>query len=194
MADEYASLESRVRETITDLFSPLCSTCKDSCCHVDFCIASLQSPWLTIIREINNYPDRLYDREKGWLTADGCRLGVGRPPFCYEFFCPPLLEGIKDPRKKYATSVLGMLMCHVGRVGLSWKHLVDIPTLEGIEEIDCGLYQNHILRAFKILNACRLILKKDCPSQEHLRLMREVQIVPFYDFDSIAALHEEVRG
>jgi hypothetical protein len=120
---EYAELERRVQSAISRVCRPLCAKCSQVCCRTDICIESRESPFLARLRA-QAAPEVEYDSERGFLGPSGCRLPVGRPPVCYSFNCPTILNAQGGSVQVYGLQVISELINFAGRRALGSRHLV----------------------------------------------------------------------
>lgn len=124
----YADLEKNIQQLMTTACYPYCSVCCSPCCKIDFCIESLQSPFLEAVR---NYlaPKQGWDTSCGWLTSKGCRLPLGRPPVCYEFICQTILNAQPNTAQREVLHQLSMLLTTAGRRAAGARHIVEVVDL-----------------------------------------------------------------
>jgi hypothetical protein len=129
LAEAYAALEMRVNRLMRAACSGICGACCRVCCRAEMCRESLESPFLVLLREQgNNKP--AWDDDRGWLGSRGCALTVGRPPVCYEFICPDILEAQPSQAAQARLQELAMLLTQAGRRAIGGDHLVEIMTTE----------------------------------------------------------------
>lgn len=124
----YRDLERCIQQIMTIACDSHCSVCRSPCCKIDFCVESLQSPFLEAIRN-PLVPLKDWDASLGWLTSKGCRLPAGRPPVCYEFICQTIASAQPDASQCDALHQLGMLLTIAGRRAAGTRHLVEVTDL-----------------------------------------------------------------
>ncbi|MEE9368046.1 MAG: hypothetical protein V3V05_04175 [Pontiella sp.] len=132
----YAQLETKVRGLMAQLFSNTCGMCTACCCRVDICEEAIQSAFLSQLLKKQGLSEKDMDDRIGWLDLSGCSLEYGKPPICYAYFCDQLLSRLPDDDTRYATSVLGKLMHHIGQNALNDLHLVEIRNQDDLEKAD----------------------------------------------------------
>lgn len=117
-------LEKSVQTLMHQATGPLCAGCKKVCCQPEICVESLESPFLSWVRNQAEMPD--FSPDSGWLCEFGCALEAGRPPVCYEYFCDHITEPLADAQQKWRLTVLGHLVSHAGKRALGDRHLVEL--------------------------------------------------------------------
>ncbi|MDD4737394.1 MAG: hypothetical protein PHP44_14955, partial [Kiritimatiellae bacterium] len=123
--DDYIAFEHRVREQMLVHASPSCGICPAVCCRYDICEESIDSAFLSLIRQ-HTAPTECFCERYGWLTPTGCALEVGRPPVCYEFLCDDMLHALPNDDARFALRTLGMLITYIGRKAIGTRHLVEL--------------------------------------------------------------------
>lgn len=158
-ARRYIELEARVNEVVTAACLPVCRVCADCCCEVRFCRESVESHWLRTIAAVAGHGAGEFDGSKGWLTPQGCRLNVGRPPICYEFFCDAITHGEENPYRRYALKVMGRLVGFAGRKALGGRHLLTLNLFELQHRLRLEKLEKRLETAEVIFNECHEILR-----------------------------------
>ncbi len=176
-AKEYKIFERRVRNIITAECLPFCSSCKSTCCKIDFCRESTESLWLRYVRSVGKEEDRYFYPKTGWLRSYGCALKTGRPPVCYEFFCSALLDSIANPLKRYALVVLGRLVSFIGERALGQKHLVVLTSMEELRRIHIERLRHRLEKGMRVMAQCSEILN-GVSEIDNLDELQEVARVP----------------
>ncbi|UCH22315.1 MAG: hypothetical protein JSU83_03475 [Deltaproteobacteria bacterium] len=146
MIAQYAVFETRVQRYIRNYFWPYCSTCADACCKPDFCQETLESIFLTFLREAYP-PPASYSQENGWVSETGCILKIGRPPVCYEYLCDEIMAAQPTATYQYAVNVLSKLISHVGKRAHRGKHLVEILDRKEIAVVKFSYFENRLKEA-----------------------------------------------
>jgi hypothetical protein len=148
----YIRLERDVSHCITAVCKSFCSACMCRCCKPDFCQESFDSDWLLMVREAAGHGALPYDNAFGWLAPTGCRLGAGRPPICYEFFCDAIQDHFTflDTRQVFAE--IGRLVNFAGQRALGGRHLVTLTEKEISEKLDFGRLLKRITSAADMLH------------------------------------------
>ncbi|VGO20714.1 hypothetical protein [Pontiella sulfatireligans] len=142
LLEPYAELEGAVRQLMAQLFSDACGMCTACCCRADICEEATSSAFLSLLLERQGVKAADMDDRYGWLDLHGCSLEYGRPPICYIYFCDQLLSRLPDDETRYASTMLGKLMNHVGHQALGGWHLVEIMDPADLEKVDVdGLFQ-----------------------------------------------------
>ena len=125
---KYCHLELEINHTMSSICRPFCQSCKSVCCKAEFCIESIHSDWLRLVREVGNHSFDQFDETRGWLTPNGCRLSAGRPPLCYEFLCEKILENITPGPFSSSFKELSKLLSMAGKNALGTRHLVTLSS------------------------------------------------------------------
>lgn len=153
---QYTSFETDVREAIETLCAPYCRDCVNICCKPTFCQETIDSPFLSRLRE--KFPPKIrYSNKHGWLTEKGCALLTGRPPVCYEFFCRDILTALSDDSRRHDIEALGRLISHIGKNALGSRHLVEIMTSDKLHRVRYSRFERRLAEAEAVFAA---ILKK----------------------------------
>lgn len=156
IVEEYAAFEREINAYAAKLWQPFCSACKGVCCQPEYCRESIESPFLSRLRE--SYPSkRDYCPDMGWLTEAGCSLSRGRPPICYQFLCENILQAQISDEQRYLMNVISDLVNHVGKRALGHKHLIAIMDPDRIEDLNYDRFAvrlNEAKRAFEHLQRC----------------------------------------
>jgi hypothetical protein len=129
-ARRYMNLEARVNEVVTSACQPVCRACIDCCCDVRFCRESINSHWLMTIAAVSGNLVGDFNEQQGWLSPGGCRLKVGRPPVCYEFFCEAIINGEHNHHRRKSLKILGGLVGFAGLKALGNRHLITLSQFE----------------------------------------------------------------
>lgn len=125
----YGKLEIRLQKMMAARCQAHCAGCRITCCKAVFCRESVESPFLTLVRE--RFSARVkWDPGNGWLTPEGCGLAAGRPPVCYEFICTTILKAQWSTGHRQALGDLAMLMTQAGKKASGKSHLVELDQLE----------------------------------------------------------------
>jgi hypothetical protein len=170
-AERYIELETRVNEAVTAACQPVCRVCADYCCAVRFCRESVESPWLRTIATVSGHGVGAFDEKEGWLTPQGCRLTVGRPPVCYEFFCEAINRGETNPYRRYSLNVLGRLVGFAGARVLGGRHLVTLSPFELQNRLRLEKFQKRLETAAEISRYCQEILRTGDGRLDRLKLV-----------------------
>ena len=178
IANLYYNFESNVRKHITEICSPYCSSCEAPCCNSDFCIESIGNLWLSLVRELFQSYVPEYSKTDGWLTPKGCALTAGRPPVCYDYFCPPLLKGINNRDKEYAVNVMGRLVDHVGDCGPGQRHLVVLIHKAQLYKINKDKFYQHLGAAQEALRACCEVFRNGCMTTTSRESLEKILVYP----------------
>ncbi len=136
LTEEYAALESGIREIMTHLFSDTCGLCTACCCRADICEEALESAFLALLLKKQGLSETDMDERYGWLDLHGCSLQYGRPPVCYAFYCGDLLARLPEDELRFAADVLGKLLHHIGQDALGSRHLVEIMDPADLQRLD----------------------------------------------------------
>jgi hypothetical protein len=131
---KHMEVEKQIQELIEPLTRESCGSCRKVCCEKVYCRESVTSAFLS---KIVAAQDLEYDKKKGWLGVKGCRLGYGRPPICYEFFCGKFYrEGILDFDSKEYSYIPKIINDFVsfGNNAFNRTHLICVDTLELISK------------------------------------------------------------
>lgn len=129
VVQRYGKLEIRLQGIMADRCQTHCAKCRATCCKAVFCRESMESPFLTLVRERFSVHAK-WDSGNGWLTSKGCGLAAGRPPVCYEFICTPISKAQRSTYHSKALDHLAMLMTRAGKKACGRRHLVEIDQLE----------------------------------------------------------------
>ncbi len=170
-ARRYIELETRVNEAVTVACQPVCRVCADYCCAVRFCRESVESHWLRTIAAVSGHIVGKFDEMEGWLTPQGCRLKVGRPPVCYEFFCAAIIESETNPYRQYALKVLGRLVGFAGAKVLGGRHLITLSPFELQHRLRLEKLRTRLETADEIFRDCQEILRTGDGRLDRLKLV-----------------------
>jgi len=133
--EPYAELEQSVGLLMKSFSSSLCGSCSACCCRADICEEAANSAFLSMLLDKQGLSRDDMDDRIGWRDLQGCSLEYGRPTVCYAFFCNDLLDRLPDDDARYAATVLGRLMDHVGKEALGGWHLTEIMNPADLEKI-----------------------------------------------------------
>jgi len=132
LARAYGRLEQAVSTRIKALCGAFCAHCASVCCRPVFCAESLNSPFLRLV--IRSCGPRVrWDKNTGWMSPDGCRLTVGRPPVCHAFFCRAIAASRTSEAQRTALELISNLMTVIGRHALGSRHLIEVEQLDRID-------------------------------------------------------------
>jgi len=123
----YVSLEEKITQRVSETAKPVCAECRETCCEEIICRESLHS---TFLNRIIGFQDVQYDPEDGWMSAQGCRLGSGKPLVCHEFFCEDILKRFSS--KAASIRELVSDFAGIGNKAYGNTHLLCIDDLETI--------------------------------------------------------------
>ncbi|MBT0665900.1 hypothetical protein KI809_16440 [Geobacter pelophilus] len=154
----YSELEARINGAVAAACQPVCRLCRECCCAVRFCRESVDSYWLGIIAAVSGQDVGAFDEGRGWLSSQGCRLKVGRPPVCYEFFCEAIVTAEVNPAVVYALKVLGRLPGFVGARALGGRHLVTLSRFE-LSRVPIAKIRQRVAIAEAIFTDCQEIIR-----------------------------------
>jgi hypothetical protein len=86
--ESHREIERILQKLANSSIANQCGQCASVCCREKYCRESLDSDFLNFIRTDNADG---YLPDSGWYSpATGCRLKLGRPLVCYEYFCSAL--------------------------------------------------------------------------------------------------------
>ena len=124
LVKNYVVLEKEIQHRIRLISESYCKTCSTKCCKEVMCREAIESRFLRLIGKQNPLE---YDRRSGFLSPCGCRLKIGRPLVCYEFFCTQILN---DPVFK-ASNIQRLIkeFVSIGNKAHGNTHLVCIEDL-----------------------------------------------------------------
>ncbi len=125
IVSDYIAFEHQVHDLMIAQAAPCCSICPSCCCRYDICEETIESAFLSLIRE-REKPEETFCDHYGWLTPAGCTLTTGRPPVCHEFLCDDIMHSLPDDDARFALRTLGMLITYVGRKAIGTRHLVEL--------------------------------------------------------------------
>lgn len=150
---EYRYLESRVHRIIDRFCNPFCKLCTCCCCKKEICDESIDSFWLKLIWTSSDYKISDYHDHAGWLTEYGCRLSVGRPPICYDFFCNYISDYISvNADCLIALRKIAHLVAFSGKNAIGTKHLVTLTANEIFHNLNYERLSDSIAKSLEILN------------------------------------------
>ncbi len=176
--EKYINFEKNMRMMMDTLCARHCAHCNKVCCRQDFCWETIESPFLTLLRE-KYPPPTTYSTEAGWLTETGCALCIGRAPVCYEYLCPTILASRETKFDRYMIKVLAALTTHIGKNALGSRHLVEILIREDLQRIKLSRFEKRLNEAQDAFIAVAAYLKKK--SFEHTFIPVLAKIIPFSD-------------
>ena len=82
----------------------------------------------------------------------GCRLPIGRPPICYQFFCQKALDGLPDDHHREHLKTAAALVNDVGKQALGGRHLVTLTAAEIFGRLNIDKLNQRIRSALGRLN------------------------------------------
>ena len=85
LINNYMVLEKSIQSLLKLLPHNHCVACQDICCKEVFCQETKVSFFYKLVS--SKVKEVEYDSKTGWLGSNGCRLSIGRPLICYDFFC-----------------------------------------------------------------------------------------------------------
>ncbi len=170
-ARRYIELETKVNEVVTAACQPVCRVCADCCCAIRFCRESVDSNWLRTIAAVSGQIVGEFDEREGWLTPQGCRLKVGRPPVCYEFFCEAISRGEKNLHRRYSLQVLGRLVGFAGKKALGGRHLVTLSLFELQNRLQLEKLRKRLESAEGLFSQCQELLRSGDGRLDRLQLV-----------------------
>ena len=174
---KYAAFETEVVEFTSELLKPWCHNCKGECCKTDCCRETLDSSFLSLL--VTQYPPRAkFSALDGWLTKNGCALGVGRPPVCYEFLCDRVLNARPAILCRYAMDVLSKLVSHVGQRAVGRSHLVEVMDPSDLSAINHDSYGRRLTEARKAFNVVKSILAEKSLSKDAVHSLSRISKPP----------------
>jgi len=165
----YITLEMKVNGAVTNTCRPTCQACSEYCCAVRFCAEAVDSQWLKMVAARADHQSGDYDDQNGWLTPSGCRLTVGRPPVCYEFFCDAILRSEESAPRRHALRVLGRLVGFAGKNALGGRHLITLTANEIHDRLDCDRLRTRLMSAEEVFTDCMEILTTGTGTYTRLR-------------------------
>jgi hypothetical protein len=157
IVQSYGQLEIELQQTMREVCAPFCDHCGTCCCRLDFCLESLESPFLARVRA-RFASSAHFDADVGWLTPAGCGLAAGRPPVCYEFLCRAIVEAQPSHQHLEVLNALTMLLTHAGRNALGRRHLV---ALENLDRFNNRRLLNQLMQARSVLGELNGALEGD---------------------------------
>jgi hypothetical protein len=155
IAKRYMNLEVRVNRLVASACQPVCSVCTSCCCDVRFCRESVDSYWLRRIAALSGDHIGDFNDQEGWLSAEGCRLNVGRPPVCYEFYCEAIINAKQNHHSRKLLKVLGSLVGFVGSKALGGRHLITLTKFEIQNRLRFEKIRNRLEVAERIFSECQ---------------------------------------
>ena len=149
----YAAIERAAQNLIESHCGLICANCGTCCCRADICEEAFDSTLLMRLHGEKKSSVHFSDRT-GWLTEQGCTLGLGRPPVCYEFFCDDILGHLPDDTHRYVLQTLGKLVSHVAYSPAGKSRLINLRTDEELEQMShepfCERYEEAKAALLKI--------------------------------------------
>jgi hypothetical protein len=147
VASKYRHLELEINHTISSICSPFCRPCKGGCCRTEFCVESIHSYWLRLVRTVGNHGPVQFDEDRGWLMPNGCRISAGRPPLCSEFLCNDILVNIQTVSFTRTFLELSKLISLVGKNALGSRHLVTLSSRAIVSRLNFKKLETRIAAA-----------------------------------------------
>ncbi len=141
----YTAAEMKLQKTLSARCGSLCAACEGKCCRPEFCQETLESAFLSLVRE-RHPPASAYDPEKGWRAPAGCALTAGRPPVCYEYFCREALR--RQPELRAA----GRILTQLGENALGWRRLIHLAP-EQLDKLSWTRFEKRFRQAEQALTA-----------------------------------------
>ena len=175
--EKYAAFEAKICAYSTEIYQNHCSACKGVCCKPEYCEESLTSPFLGRIRQ-HFVPGAVYDSERGWLTASGCALPVGRPPVCYQFLCDTILTMRPGADFRYAIMVLSNLVGHMGKRALGGKHIVELEKVSELGRINLTAFEKQLGEAGEAFGHVCAYLNRDAKKLDSLPILKKISAPP----------------
>lgn len=148
---EYAQFEENLRRAMTGRCAQHCCACTRVCCREDFCRETIESPFLSLLRQ-KFPPPAAYSSQNGWLTPTGCALSIGRAPVCYHFLCSDILVSQPAPIDGYLLEILADLVNHIGKNALDRRHLVEIMNPDDLYRVKLARFKKKLTEAQTALN------------------------------------------
>ena len=148
---EYAQFDESLRTAMTRMCAVHCGACTRVCCREELCRETVESPFLTLLRQ-KFPPPVAYSPQNGWLTQTGCALGIGRAPVCYHFLCSEILVSQPTPIDAYLLEVLAALINYIGRNALGRRHLVEIMNPDDLPRVKLLRFKKKLAEARRALN------------------------------------------
>ena len=155
---KYIDFEKRLRAVMERICAKHCGNCHNVCCRQEFCQETIESPFLTLLRE-KAPPLTTYNSEFGWLTESGCALSIGRAPVCYEFLCTDILASQKTKFDRSMIKILSTLINHLGKNALGPRHLVEILHKEDLHRLRLARFEKRLKDAEAGLNVVTTYLR-----------------------------------
>ncbi len=184
--EQYVSIEQVVRGVMEQQCINFCTCCPDACCRLDYCIESVESPFLRMV--IDRYPPRCrFNQQHGWLTTDGCCLAAGRPPVCYQFLCDRQLASQPNEMHRYILRVLSSLISHLGQDALGGRHLVEIATVDELNKIRADRFDRRRLETGAALLAITTFFKTHYLHPGERQILSQILPLP----ESIAEMEKQ---
>jgi len=175
--EEYAALETEVRQQIADFCAPHCSVCELVCCHPEFCRENIDSPFLNLLSS-KILRNAAYNAERGWLTSTGCALSTGRPPVCYQFNCNKIIDALPDDQHRYLFRVLSELVPFIGKRSLGSRHLVEIMDLAQLKKVSLNRFGRRLNDAREALHVIQSFNRPDFSKASTLATLSRVVPIP----------------
>jgi hypothetical protein len=158
---EYRYLEFQVHRILDRFCIPFCKSCICCCCKKEICEESINSFWLELIWTSFGCKILYYHDNDGWLTERGCKLIVGRPPVCYDFFCNNISNYISiDIDSLVALRKIAHLITFSGKSAIGNKHLVTLTKYEIINKLSYKKLSNRITKSLEMLGYYESVLYK----------------------------------
>lgn len=148
----YRNLEQQTGRIILSICRPFCSRCNVVCCKEEFCSESIDSFWLRLIWQICDHEISQYDKRRGWLKSNGCRLKAGRPPLCYEYICNHIFEKVPEVLVLQPLNSISNLLSLAGKNALGSRHLVTLSSRQILTRLDFNRLKARISHSLKLFS------------------------------------------
>jgi hypothetical protein len=162
---EYRYLESQVHRILDKFCTPFCKLCISCCCRKEICDESIDSYWLEMVWNGSGFTISNYNDNTGWLTEFGCKLSIGRPPVCYDFFCNNISNFIfQNMDSLAALRKIAHLIAFSGKNALGNKPLVTLTADEVLNKLNYKKLSNSIARSLEMFGYYESVLDKSLNS------------------------------
>jgi hypothetical protein len=147
LLEDYRAIELGVGRLMQAECAPFCSVCPTPCCRTAICREASESPFLLAVHGNRT----AFDPKNGYLSATGCKLGVGRPPICHAFICNRIMSQQPDDERRHALDVLGELIGYIGKKVWLRRQLVEALSDADLRKADAGLFRQRLANAAAVL-------------------------------------------
>ena len=155
--EKYVAFEARVTSYSAKIYWSFCRVCSGDCCRPEICAEAVASPFLSHVRK-HFVPEAIFDSTAGWLTEAGCKLPVGRPPVCHQFYCEAIFQNRATAEFRYAIKVLSNLVAYVGKNALGGRHIVELGSDSELRRVSFPRFEKHLDEAVTaFLYVCSII-------------------------------------